>query len=100
MQAGSSSPRRRGTSTTFLTLVVLFAGWFFVGRLNDYLLVGHSLKGTLSVLVTFTWLLSGPVWAFLFIRWRGKRFRSASDGVQKTLLSRTQERLKNHSLKG
>jgi hypothetical protein len=88
-----------GAFATFLGLCLLFAGWVVVGVLNVYLLEKYSFNETVVVLVMITWLLSGPGWAILFIRWRGKRFAAAFEKMREKLLGKTRDRLKNHSAK-
>jgi hypothetical protein len=85
--------------TAFVALFLLFAGWVVVGALNLFLLHTHSFNDPLVTLGVISWLLSGPTWTFLFLRWRGRRSRAASERMQEKLLGKTREHLKNHSVK-
>ena len=76
-------------------LFLLFAGWIVVGIVNVFLLEHHSMREPYVTLALVSWLVSGPTWAFLFLRWRGKRGRAAAAKVQEDLLGKTREHLQN-----
>ena len=78
-------------------LFLLFAGWIVVGVLNVTVLQNHADDPLLSLLGLITWLFSGPGWAFLFFRWRGRRFSASYDRIRDRLLGKTRERLQKHS---
>lgn len=85
--------------TAFFALCLLLAGWVIVGALNLYLLVRNSLNEPFVTLGVISWFLSGPTWAFLFLYWRGRRFRAKFKRMQEKFLRKTRERLKNRSVK-
>jgi hypothetical protein len=80
-------------------LCLLFAGWIVVGVVNVVVLQNHADNPLLSLLGLVTWLFSGPVWAFLFFRWRGRKFSAAYDRIRSRLLGKTRERLQKHSIR-
>jgi hypothetical protein len=86
--------------TGCFALFLLFAGWIVVGAVNLFIVSTHPYSDALGILGGITWLLSGPTWAFLFLRWKGKGFRAASERIQEKLLRKTRAHLKNHSVQG
>jgi hypothetical protein len=89
-----------GALKTFLGLCALFVTWILVGILNIVLIETHSLSGLVVVTGVLTWMLMGPLWICLFLRWRRQRFIRAFNEMEENLRKRTRARLKDHSTPG
>ena len=89
-----------GALKTFLGLCALFVAWIFIGILNVVLIETHSLPEAVTVTGMVTWMLSGPVWIWLFLRWRRRRFVRAFNAMEENLRKKTRKRLQHHSTQG
>jgi hypothetical protein len=88
-----------GAMKTFLGLCLMFVAWIVVGIANVVVLQSMSSGQFWAAPIMIVWLISGPAWAVLFIRWRGKRFSKAYDQLREKFARDTHERLKGSSVR-
>ncbi len=73
---------------------LLAIAWIVVGVVNVTIMIRTQLESWQMTLVGIVWVLSFPVGAFAYLRWRGKRHSRAFSALEGKMTEKTRERLR------
>ncbi len=93
-KVGSGNP---GVGSSCLGGCGLMIGWVLVGIANGLFMSRVETPPWMAWMVVCIWLLSAPVGAVVYLKWRGRRHTKAFKILEGKMTEKTQERLRKQS---